>query len=53
MRERREDTAKAVQAFLTVAADQGQDGLAELGYVPLPDQMKDSLTEAIDAITAG
>lgn len=46
------DTAKAVTAFLTVAAGPGQQGLAELGYVPLPEPMRDALTASIDAISA-
>lgn len=45
-------TADAVSTFLEVAAGPGQEGLAELGYVPLPDDIKTKLTGAIDAITA-
>ncbi len=47
------DTAGAVQSFLRVAAGPGQEGLAELGYVPLPDSIRARLTTAIDAIAAG
>ncbi|WP_024794215.1 phosphate ABC transporter substrate-binding protein PstS [Tomitella biformata] len=43
--------ATAVKSFLTVAANQGQQGLAELGYVPLPDAMKTTLLDAITAIS--
>ncbi|UYP19608.1 phosphate ABC transporter substrate-binding protein PstS [Rhodococcus sp. Z13] len=46
------DTAAAVKSFLISAATEGQDGLAEQGYVPLPETFKTRLTESIDAITA-
>ncbi len=46
------DTAAAVKSFLTSAANEGQDGLGEQGYVPLPDSFKERLTESIDAIAA-
>lgn len=45
------DKATAVKSFLTVAANQGQQGLAELGYVPLPDAMKSTLLDSIAAIS--
>ena len=44
------DTSAAVKSFLTSAANEGQAGLAEQGYVPLPDSFKAKLTESIDAI---
>ncbi|NUT54337.1 MAG: phosphate ABC transporter substrate-binding protein PstS [Saccharothrix sp.] len=44
------DTAKAVKAFLTVAATTGQDGLADAGYAPLPKAFQDKLLTAIKAI---
>ncbi len=44
------DTAAAVRSFLTVAANQGQANLAAAGYVPLPDQFKERLTTAVNAI---
>lgn len=44
-------TATAVKSFLTVAANQGQQGLDELGYVPLPDAMKSTLLNTINAIS--
>ncbi|MET8422826.1 phosphate ABC transporter substrate-binding protein PstS [Nocardia sp. NPDC004860] len=44
------DTAKAVKAFLTSAVGNGQTGLADAGYVPLPDAFKTKLTTAINAI---
>ena len=47
------DTAAAVKSFLTSAADEGQEGLSEQGYIPLPDTFKARLTESIDAIAAG
>ncbi|WP_460722513.1 phosphate ABC transporter substrate-binding protein PstS [Nocardia heshunensis] len=45
------DTAKAVKAFLTSAVGNGQTGLADAGYVPLPDAFKTKLTTAINAIS--
>ncbi|SES26270.1 phosphate ABC transporter substrate-binding protein PstS [Actinokineospora terrae] len=44
------DTAKAVKAFLTVAATDGQSALADAGYVPLPDEFQVKLLDAIKAI---
>ncbi|WP_309109719.1 phosphate ABC transporter substrate-binding protein PstS [Saccharothrix sp.] len=44
------DTAKAVKAFLTVAATDGQAGLADAGYAPLPKQFQDKVLTAIKAI---
>ncbi|MEV8191614.1 phosphate ABC transporter substrate-binding protein PstS [Rhodococcus pyridinivorans] len=46
------DTAAAVKSFLISAANEGQEGLSEQGYVPLPDAFKTRLTESIDAIAA-
>jgi phosphate transport system substrate-binding protein len=43
-------TSAAVRSFLTVAADNGQDGLWAAGYVPLPDRFKQRLITAIGAI---
>ncbi|MBF6332594.1 phosphate ABC transporter substrate-binding protein PstS [Nocardia transvalensis] len=45
------DTAKAVKAFLTSAINNGQKGLDEAGYVPIPDAFKTKLTTAINAIS--
>ncbi|WP_067721004.1 phosphate ABC transporter substrate-binding protein PstS [Nocardia yamanashiensis] len=45
------DTAKAVKAFLTSAVGNGQTGLSEAGYVPIPDAFKTKLTTAINAIS--
>ncbi|WP_157556520.1 phosphate ABC transporter substrate-binding protein PstS [Nocardia acidivorans] len=45
------DTAKAVKAFLTSAVGNGQNGLADAGYVPIPDAFKTKLTTAIAAIS--
>ncbi|MBY8853788.1 phosphate ABC transporter substrate-binding protein PstS, partial [Saccharothrix sp. MB29] len=44
------DTAKAVKAFLTVAATDGQAGLADAGYAPLPKAFQDKILTAIQAI---
>ncbi|ALG14168.1 phosphate ABC transporter substrate-binding protein PstS [Kibdelosporangium phytohabitans] len=44
------DTAKAVKAFLTVAATTAQSGLADAGYVPLPQEFQDKLLTAVKAI---
>ncbi|GAB2715507.1 phosphate ABC transporter substrate-binding protein PstS [Nocardia thraciensis] len=44
------ETGKAVKAFLTSATDNGQKGLDESGYVPIPDAFKTKLTTAINAI---
>jgi phosphate transport system substrate-binding protein len=44
------DTAKAVKAFLTVAATDAQAGLGDAGYVPLPQEFQDKLLTAIKAI---
>ena len=43
-------TAEAVKSFLTVASHQGQAGLPEAGYVPLPERFTERLQEAIDGI---
>ncbi|MFD6398123.1 phosphate ABC transporter substrate-binding protein PstS [Nocardia sp. NPDC060249] len=45
------ETSKAVKAFLTSAVTNGQSGLTEAGYVPLPDAFKTKLTTAINAIS--
>ncbi|WP_306364640.1 phosphate ABC transporter substrate-binding protein PstS [Nocardia sp. CC227C] len=45
------DTATAVKAFLTSAITNGQTGLEETGYIPIPDKFKTKLTTAIDAIS--
>ncbi|PQM49223.1 Phosphate-binding protein PstS3 [Mycobacterium talmoniae] len=44
------DTSAAVRSFLTVAANNGQGGLAAAGYIPLPERFKERLVSAIDAI---
>ncbi|TDO14196.1 MULTISPECIES: phosphate ABC transporter substrate-binding protein PstS [Mycobacteriaceae] len=44
------DTSAAVKSFLTVAANDGQAGLAAAGYVPLPDAFKQRLLTAVKAI---
>lgn len=44
------DTSAAVKSFLKVASTSGQDGLADAGYVRLPEQLKLRLSTAIDAI---
>ncbi len=45
------DVAPAVKAFLTIATTDGQKGLQEAGYIPVPDTFKAKLTEAINAIS--
>jgi phosphate transport system substrate-binding protein len=45
------DVAPAVKAFLTAATTDGQKGLEEAGYIPIPDTFKAKLTEAINAIS--
>ena len=44
------DTGPAVKAFLLSTISEGQAGLADNGYVPLPDTFKDKLTTAINSI---
>jgi phosphate transport system substrate-binding protein len=44
------ETAAAVKSFLTVAANDGQTGLSDAGYVPLPEQFKERLLTSIEAI---
>jgi phosphate transport system substrate-binding protein len=44
------DTAKAVKAFLTVAVSDGQKGLEDNGYIPVPKAFQDKLVTAIKAI---
>lgn len=43
-------TSKAVKAFLTVAVTDGQKGLEDNGYVPVPKSFQDKLLTAINAI---
>ncbi|MUM15827.1 phosphate ABC transporter substrate-binding protein PstS [Mycobacterium sp. CBMA271] len=45
------EVAAAVKSFLTVAVNQGQKGLADVGYAPLPTQFKSRLETAIKAIS--
>lgn len=45
------DVAQAVKAFLTVAVGDGQKGLEEAGYIPVPDTFKTKLADAINAIS--
>lgn len=44
------DTSAAVKSFLLSAANEGQQGLEEAGYVPLPENFKERLETAINAI---
>lgn len=44
------DTAAAVKSFLSVATNEGQTHLADIGYTPLPDSLKSRLRYAINAI---
>jgi phosphate transport system substrate-binding protein len=41
----------AVKAFLQSAIGAGQDGLADNGYIPIPQEFKSRLSTAIDAIS--
>lgn len=43
-------TSAAVKNFLTVALAEGQQGLADSGYVPAPDSLRDRLITAANAI---
>jgi len=45
------EVAPAVKAFLSVALAQGQEGLTDNGYIPVPDSFKSKLTTAINAIS--
>ncbi|WP_422750054.1 phosphate ABC transporter substrate-binding protein PstS [Mycobacterium sp. WMMD1722] len=45
-------TAEAVKSFLHHAANDGQQGLSQAGYVPLPDRFKERLLGSIDAIAS-
>jgi len=45
------ETAQAVKSFLTVAATSGQENLAKVGYVPLPQEFRAKLQDAIRAIS--
>lgn len=45
------DVAPAVKAFLTVAIGDGQKGLQEAGYIPIPDSFKSKLSDAVKAIS--
>ncbi|WP_109525248.1 MULTISPECIES: phosphate ABC transporter substrate-binding protein PstS [Nocardia] len=42
---------KAVKAFLNTAVTNGQKGLEDNGYIPIPEQFKTRLTTAINAIS--
>lgn len=44
------EIAKAVKAFMTSALGNGQNGLEDNGYIPIPDAFKGRLTEAVNAI---
>ncbi|WP_405133010.1 phosphate ABC transporter substrate-binding protein PstS [Nocardia sp. NBC_01388] len=44
-------TATAVKAFMTSAITNGQSGLDQTGYIPIPDAFKTKLTTAINAIS--
>ncbi|MGF7122233.1 phosphate ABC transporter substrate-binding protein PstS [Rhodococcus sp. TAF43] len=43
-------TTAAVKSFLTSAANEGQQTLAEQGYVPLPESFRAKINESISAI---
>lgn len=44
------EVAKAVKAFLTVAATDGQKPLSEKGYVPIPQSLQDKVLTAVKAV---
>ncbi|GAC1402685.1 MAG: phosphate ABC transporter substrate-binding protein PstS [Mycobacterium sp.] len=44
------DTGTAVKAFLQSTIGPGQTGLADNGYIPIPDSFKSKLTTAVNAI---
>ncbi|WP_305093973.1 phosphate ABC transporter substrate-binding protein PstS [Prescottella sp. R16] len=44
------DTSAAVKSFLTSAANEGQQTLADQGYVPLPESFRAKINESIAAI---
>ncbi len=46
------DVATAVKAFMHSALGNGQTGLEDNGYIPIPEAFKSRLTEAVDAINA-
>ncbi|MBV9514460.1 MAG: phosphate ABC transporter substrate-binding protein PstS [Mycobacteriaceae bacterium] len=43
-------TGQAVKAFLQTAIGAGQNGLADNGYIPIPDAFKPKLSAAVNAI---
>ena len=45
------EVSKAVKAFLTSALGNGQKGLEDNGYIPVPDAFKARLTTAVNAIS--
>jgi phosphate transport system substrate-binding protein len=44
------DVPQALKAFLSAAITEGQKGLENNGYIPIPDRFKQRLTTAINAI---
>lgn len=46
------EVATAVKAFMHSALGNGQTGLEDNGYIPVPEAFKTRLTEAVDAINA-
>lgn len=44
------DTGAALKTAFTTILDKGQDGLADLGYVPLPDGYKKTVQGTVDAL---
>jgi len=44
------DTGTAVKAFLQSTIGAGQNGLADNGYIPIPDSFKSKLSTAVNAI---
>lgn len=44
------DTGTALKSAFTTILDKGQDGLADLGYVPLPDAYKTTVRGTVEAL---
>ncbi len=41
----------AVKAFLEATIGPGQNGLADNGYIPIPDKFKSKLSDSVNAIS--
>ena len=45
------DVAPALKNFMTAALGDGQEGLNDVGYIPVPEKFKERLTTAVDSIS--